>query len=195
MDQWCHGLRPHVLAFSRPIWDVCRGLYGKLALLGLIMPTFDMDGFDRQILQILQSEGRLPNSDLADRIGLSATPCLRRVRTLEHVGVIVGYRAEVERSRVGLGLTLFVGVKVDGHRDENATAIQEAFRRMPEVISCYLVSGESDFLLEVVVPDLASYEKFLLGALLKLPMVKDIRSNFVIRTVKDRTPLPLNHLP
>lgn len=153
-----------------------------------------LDGYDRRILEVLQAEGRLPNSDLADRIGLSATPCLRRVKALEQSGTITGYRACLDRNRVGLGLTVLVGVRVDGHRDANATAIQEAFHAMPEVISCHLVSGESDFLLQVVVPDLASYEKFLLGKLLKLPMVKDIRSNFVIRTVKDNAPLPLSHL-
>ncbi|WP_029009323.1 Lrp/AsnC family transcriptional regulator [Azospirillum halopraeferens] len=152
------------------------------------------DAFDRRILEELQRDGRLPNTDLAERIGLSATPCLRRVRALEQAGVIAGYRADLARARIGLGLTVMVGVKVDGHRDDNATAIQEAFARMPEVISCHLVSGEADFLLEVVVPDLQGYERFLLGTLLKLPMVRDVRSSFVIRTVKDRAPLPLEHL-
>lgn len=150
-----------------------------------------LDGFDRRILEVLQREGRLPNSDLAERVGLSATPCLRRVRTLERSGVITGYRADLERIAVGLGLTVMVGVRVEGHRDDNASAILQAFRDMPEVISCHLVSGESDFLLQVVVVDLAAYEQFLFGKLLKLPMVKDIRSNFVIRTIKDRAPLPL----
>lgn len=153
-----------------------------------------LDGFDRRILGELQREGRLTNTDLADRVGLSATPCLRRVKSLEQTGVIKGYRAELDRSLVGLGLTVVVGVKVDGHRDESATAIQEAFKAMPEIVSCHLVSGEADFLLEVVVTDLEGYERFLLGKLLKLPMVKDIRSSFVIRTVKDRTPLPLGQL-
>ncbi len=150
-----------------------------------------LDALDYRILQTLQSEGRIANSELADRVGLSATPCLRRVKALEQAGVITGYRAELDRQSIGLGLTVLVGVKVDGHRDANATAIQEAFRTMPEVISCHLVSGEIDFLLQVVVPDLARYEQFLLGTLLKLPMVKDIRSSFVIRTVKDNAALPL----
>lgn len=150
-----------------------------------------LDDFDRRILAALQVEGRLSNADLAGRIGLSATPCLRRVKALEQAGTITGYRAELHRGHVGLGLTVMVGVKVDGHRDDSATAIQEAFRAMPEVISCHLVSGEADFLLEVVVPDLQGYETFLLGTLLKLPMVKDVRSSFVIRTVKDRAPLPV----
>ena len=152
------------------------------------------DEIDRHILQVLQTEGRLPNSELADRVGLSATPCLRRVRVLEQAGVITGYRATLDHNQIGLGLTVLVGVKVDGHRDENASAIQKAFRGMPEVIACYLVSGEFDFLLQVVVPDLASYEQLLMGRLLKLPMIKDIRSTFVIRTVKDNAPLPLDHV-
>lgn len=158
------------------------------------MPKRELDAFDRRILEALQAEGRLTNAELAERIGLSATPCLRRVKALERDGLIEGYRATLGRQAVGLGLTVMVGVKVDGHRDDHATAIQEAFQAMPEVVACHLVSGESDFLLEVVVPDLARYERFLLGTLLKLPMVKDIRSNFVIRTVKAAAPLPLAHL-
>lgn len=150
-----------------------------------------LDDFDVRILDTLQGEGRISNADLADRIGLSATPCLRRVKALEQAGVIAGYRALINRNEVGLGLTVMVGVKVDGHRDANARAIQDEFIAMPEVVSCHLVSGETDFLLEVVVPDLARYEQFLLGRLLKLPMVKDIRSNIVIRTVKENAPLPL----
>lgn len=149
------------------------------------------DAFDRKILQILQTEGRLPNSELAERIGLSATPCLRRVKALEDAGVIKGYRAMLDPGAVGLGLTVLVGIKVDGHRDDNARAIQEALIAMPEVVSCHLISGETDFLLQVFVPDLKSYEQFLLGTLLKLPMVKDIRSNVVIRTVKENAPLPV----
>lgn len=153
-----------------------------------------LDDFDRRILQALQAEGRLPNTDLADRVGLSATPCLRRVKALEQAGVIKGYHADLDRSRIGLGLTVMVGVKVDGHRDESATAIQEAFKAMPEVVSCHLVSGEADFLLEVVVTDLRGYEELLLGTLLKMPMIRDIHSSFVIRTVKDKAPLPLVQL-
>jgi Lrp/AsnC family transcriptional regulator, leucine-responsive regulatory protein len=158
------------------------------------MLELSLDSFDRQILETLQVEGRLTNAELADRIHLSATPCLRRVKALQEEGVILGYGARVDKSKVHLGLTVIVGVKVDGHRDANAVAIQEAFRTMPEVISCHLISGEFDFLLECVFPDIAGYEQFLMGRLLKLPMVKDVRSNFVIRTVKDGAPLPLAHL-
>jgi Lrp/AsnC family leucine-responsive transcriptional regulator len=158
------------------------------------MPIAHLDSIDLQILRILQSEGKLTNAELADRVGLSATPCLRRVKRLEQEGVILGYRAELDRSKIGLGLTVLVDVKVDGHRSENTTQIQEVFRTMPEVLSCHLVSGEYDLMLEVTVPDLASYERFLLGNLLQRHMFKDIRSHVVIRTVTDRTPLPLNHL-
>ena len=158
------------------------------------MPTLDLDTFDLRILDILQSDGRLTNAELSARIGLSPTPTSRRVKALEQQGLIAGYRARLDRARIGLGLTVIVGVKVDGHRDANAEGIQEAFRAMPEVITCHLISGEFDFLLECVVPDNAHYERFLLGRLLKLPMVKDVRSNFVIRTVKEGGPLPLDHL-
>lgn len=151
----------------------------------------ELDSFDRHILRILQQEGRIPNSELAEQVGLSPTPCLRRVRALEQAGIIRGYRADIDRAQVGLGLTVIVGVKADGHHDESATAIQRAFLDMPEVVTCQLVSGEADFLLEVVVPDLSGYERFLLGDLLKMPMVKDVRSSFVIRTVKDRASFPI----
>jgi Lrp/AsnC family leucine-responsive transcriptional regulator len=158
------------------------------------LPIADLDAIDRHILEALQADGRLSVVELADKVGLSPSPCLRRVKQLEAEGHIAGYRALLSRDRVGLDLTVFVGVKVDGHRDENATALQQAIEAMPEVVSAHLVSGEADFLLEVVVPDLKHYEEFLVGRLLKLPMVKDIRSNFAIRRVKADAPLPLAHL-
>ena len=119
------------------------------------------DAFDLKILAVLQADGRIPNTELAERVGLSPTPCLRRVRALEAAGVIAGYRATLARKAVDLGLTVFVEVKVDGHRDVNAEAIQAAFHALPEVVACHLVSGEYDFLCQVVVPDLAGYEAFL----------------------------------
>lgn len=159
------------------------------------MPKMEIDPIDRRILEALQADGRLTIVELADRVGLSPSPCLRRVRQLERDGYIEGYRATLSRGQIGLGLTVFVGIKVDGHADERTTNLQEAIRDMPEIVSCYIVSGEADYLLEVVVPDLAHYEQFLLGSLLKNPLVKDVRSNFAIRTVKASAPLPLGHLP
>lgn len=154
-----------------------------------------LDAFDRKILAALQRDGRLTNVQLAEEIGLSASPCLRRVRLLEEAGIIRGYQANLDRDEVGLGLTVFVGVKVDRHHESEAEAFRVAVMALPEVISAFLVSGESDFLLQVVVPDLRGYERFLNGQLLKLPGVRDIRSNFAIQAVKAPGPLPLNHLP
>jgi len=127
-------------------------------------------------------------------VHLSPSPCLRRLKALEEGGVIEGYRAVLDREAVGLGLTVFVEVKVEGHSEAVATAVQEAVTAMPEVVSCHIVSGAADFLLEVVVPDLRAYERLLLGSLLNLPSVGDVRSNFAIRTVKAPGPLPLGHL-
>lgn len=159
------------------------------------MPKPELDALDHKILDALQDDGRLTNVELADRIGLSASPCLRRVKRLEADGVIGGYRAILDRRRVGLSLTVFVGLKVDRHADEAATTgMWAAIDAMPEVVSCHIVSGESDYLLEVVVPDLEYYEGFLLGTLLKLPLVRDVRSSFAIRRVKQAGPLPLGHL-
>ena len=153
-----------------------------------------MDRVDRRLLEILQREGRLSNAALAERVHLSPSPCLRRVKALEEDGVIEGYRAVVGRESVGLGLTVFVEIKVEGHSDRLAEEIEAAVNAMPEVVACHIVSGAADFLLEVVVPDLRSYERLLLGSLLKLPAVVDVRSNFAIRTVKAPAPLPLGHL-
>lgn len=159
------------------------------------MPKHDIDRFDQKILEALQKNGRLTNVELAEEIGLSPSPCLRRVRALEKSGVIKRYGAILDRDEVGLGLTVFVGVKVERHNDKEAAVFREAVEALPEVVAAHLVSGESDFLLQVVVPDLRGYERFLTGTLLKLPGVSDIRSNFAIQTVKQESPLPLSHLP
>ncbi|HEY1383231.1 MAG TPA: Lrp/AsnC family transcriptional regulator [Dongiaceae bacterium] len=151
-----------------------------------------LDALDSKILAALQKDGRLSNVELAERVGLSPSPCLRRVKRLEEEGYIAGYKARIDRRRLGLGMTIFVGVKVDGHRDTNANAFQEAMRKLPEVVACHMVSGESDFLLEVVVADLPAYDAFLFRTLLALPMVRDIRSNFAIRTVKSDGALPVS---
>ncbi|GAC1032099.1 Lrp/AsnC family transcriptional regulator [Pseudomonas sp. No.21] len=159
------------------------------------MPNLKLDAFDHKILAALQRDGRLSNVQLAEEIGLSPSPCLRRVRLLEEAGVIRGYQADLDRYEVGLGLTVFVGIKVERHSPDRADAFREAVVLLPEVISVHLVSGEADFLLQVVVPDLRAYELFLTNHLIKLPGVSDIRSNFAIQTVKAPGPLPLNHLP
>ncbi len=152
------------------------------------------DRTDQRILDTLQTDGRLSNVDLAERVGLSPSPCLRRVKQLEDAGMIDGYRAILNRKAVGLGLTVFVELKVGKHSRDNAAALQDALIALPEVVSCHMVSGASDFLAEVVVPDLEAYERLITDRILTLPTVEDVRSNFAIRTVKSNGPLPLGHL-
>jgi Lrp/AsnC family leucine-responsive transcriptional regulator len=158
------------------------------------MPKTDLDPMDCRIVAELQANGRLSNVELADKIGLSPSPCLRRVKRLERDGYIEGYRAALRRDRIGLGFSVFIGVKIDGHTNEPALAFEKAVIAMPEVIACHLVSGEADYFLEVVVPDLGDYQRFLVGKLLNLPIVREVRSNIAIQTLKAGAPLPLQHL-
>jgi Lrp/AsnC family transcriptional regulator, leucine-responsive regulatory protein len=151
----------------------------------------ELDPIDRKILAALQQDGRLTNVELAEKVGLSPSPCLRRVKRLEQDGMIAGYRAVLDRRKIGLGLTVFVGVKLDPHSAETAEAFEHAVVKVPEVVACHLVSGESDFLLQVVTRDLDAYERFLSGTLLKLPRLRDVRSIFAMRTHKADAPLPL----
>jgi Lrp/AsnC family transcriptional regulator, leucine-responsive regulatory protein len=158
------------------------------------MPKSGLDAIDHRIVAALQADGRLSNVDLADKVGLSPSPCLRRVKRLEREGYIEGYRAALRRERVGLSFSVFVGVKIEGHANERALLFEKAVAAMPEVIACHMIAGEADYLLEVVVPDLEGYQQFLVGKLLNLPMVREVRSNIAIQTVKAGAPLPLGHL-
>jgi Lrp/AsnC family transcriptional regulator, leucine-responsive regulatory protein len=151
------------------------------------------DRVDRAIVTRLQRDGRIANVDLADAVALSPSACLRRVKALEASGVIAGYHAEVSRARAGLGLTVFVGLTVEGHTRQNSEQIEQALLAIPAVVACYLVSGSDDFLIEAAIPDLASYEKVLLDQILAIPSVGTARSTFAIRTVLSRGPLPLDH--
>jgi len=157
------------------------------------MPDHVPDKVDRAIVTRLQRDGRIANVDLADAVGLSPSACLRRVKALEADGIIAGYRAEVSRARAGLGLTVFIGLKVDGHSRATSSVIEEALLAIPAVVACYLVSGSDDFLIEAAVPDLAGYELLLLDQVLAIPGVTEARSTFAIRTVLSRGPLPLEH--
>ncbi|MEO5336208.1 MAG: Lrp/AsnC family transcriptional regulator [Magnetospirillum sp. WYHS-4] len=155
------------------------------------MPNIDLDETDLRILAALQADGRLTNVDLAARIGLSPSPCLRRVRRLEDAGAIRGYRAILDPERLGLGVRVFVAAGIDHAKDPGGEGFQAAVRALPEVVACYVVSGDSDFLLEVVAADLAAYSDLVLGTLLKLPGVTGVKSNFAIATVKRSEALPL----
>jgi Lrp/AsnC family transcriptional regulator, leucine-responsive regulatory protein len=157
------------------------------------MPEHAPDRVDRAILTRLQTDGRIANVDLADAISLSPSACLRRVKALEASGIIAGYRAEVSRAEAGLGLTVFIGLKVSGHSQESSVRIEQALLAIPAIVACYLVSGSSDFLVEAVVPDLAGYEQLLLGQILAIPSIVEATSTFAIRTILSRGPLPLDH--
>jgi Lrp/AsnC family leucine-responsive transcriptional regulator len=150
-----------------------------------------MDAIDRKMLAVLQEEGRISNATLAERLHLSPSPCLRRMRALEQEGVIAGYRAVLNREKLGIPMTVFVELKVEGHSDRSAAAISKAINATPEIVAAHIVSGSADFLLEVAVADLAHYERVMFETLLKLPNVADVRSNFALRTVKPPGPLPL----
>jgi Lrp/AsnC family leucine-responsive transcriptional regulator len=158
------------------------------------MPNVKLDAIDRRILENLQADGRLSNVELADRVGLSPSPCLRRVRRLEAEKLIESYGARLNCRTLGLGLTTFIAVSVERHTPEMQARVRKAFDAMPEVIGCYITSGEHDLLLHVVVPDLEEYRRFALERLMRVPGIKDIRSSFVIETIKEGAPLPLRHL-
>jgi Lrp/AsnC family leucine-responsive transcriptional regulator len=149
------------------------------------------DTIDLKILRELQADARLPNNVLAERVGLSPSPCSRRVKLLEETGVIEGYRTIVNRSAVGLGLTVFAGIRVGRHSAEGKESFIKMLLAMPEVIACHLVSGDIDFLIEVVVRDMATYEATVLNRLLSLPELRDVRTSFAMRTYRSTGPLPL----
>jgi len=157
------------------------------------MPEPQYDPTDRAILDVLQRDGRIANVDLAETVSLSPSSCLRRTKALEADGLIAGYRAELDRERAGLGLTVFIALKVEQHSRETSREIESALTAIPAVIACYVVSGEADFLIEAVVPSLSAYEQLLLDKILAIGPVTDARSTFAIRTVLSRGPLPLDH--
>jgi Lrp/AsnC family leucine-responsive transcriptional regulator len=151
-----------------------------------------LDRTDVRILELLQRDGRLAHVDLADRVGLSPTPCTRRVRRLEQQGIIRGYAAILDPKRIGQNVLAYVQIKLERHTDD----VIERFRRMleerPEVVSAHAMTGEMDFLLEVVVPDLDALGRLTLHQLLKLPGVRDVRSSLVLETLKTVAHLPLD---
>jgi Lrp/AsnC family transcriptional regulator, leucine-responsive regulatory protein len=143
-----------------------------------------LDAFDLKILRVLQERGRLPVVELAEQIGLSATPTQRRMQRLEEAGIIKGYAARLDRKSAGLSLTVFLQLKIEGHHQGNAAVLQKRLVAMTEIVSCHIVSGDADLVAEVVVADLAAYEGFLLGKLLKLTMIKEVRSYISLRALK-----------
>lgn len=146
------------------------------------MTTFDE--IDRKIIAALQADGRLPIVDLANQVGLSATPCQRRVKRLEEEGLIVRYAALVSPAAMGFGLQALVEVTLEDHSEKTVEAFEAAIRARPEVAACYAVTGDMDFLLHVFATDLASFSDFALKALLRMPGVKGTRSSFIMQAIK-----------
>ena len=152
------------------------------------------DRTDARILALLQHDGRLSNAELAQQVALSPSPCLRRVRQLEESGLIRGYVALLDPGRLGLGLQAYVTVTVDKRRDTVIHAFHAAMQASPEVLACFALTGEMDYLLHVVSEDLEHYSRFLMGRLLKLEGVANVKSSFVLQSLKDTTELPLAQL-
>ena len=144
----------------------------------------ELDDIDKRIVSALQAEGRLPIVDLADRVGLSATPCQRRVKRLEEEGVITRYAALISPAAMGVGLQALVEITLDDHSEKTVDAFEAAIRARTEVVACYAVTGDMDFLVHVLVPDLASFSEFALKSLLRMPGVKNTRSSFIMQAVK-----------
>ena len=155
------------------------------------MTNTAIDDVDRRILAALQSNGRLQNVELAKLIGLSPSPCLRRVRRLEKAGFIARYSAVLERTRLGFGITAFLHIEIERNRKAETELLREQVRKLPQVIACHIVTGDADFLLEIVATDLADYSQFVLDVLNKLPGIKGIRSSISLEAVKASGPLPL----
>ena len=153
-----------------------------------------LDRTDLGILENLQQDGRMTNAELAQRVALSPSPCLRRVRQLEEAGVIKGYAAIIDPWRVGLGLQASVTITMDKRGDAQLRALHGAAEAWPEILSCFALSGEMDYLLHVVVEDLEHFSRFLMDRVLKLDGVANVKSSFVLQTIKQTTALPLDGL-
>ena len=153
-----------------------------------------IDKFDLAILNELQANARLTNTELATRVGLSAAPCWRRVRALEEAGYILGYRAVLDRHKIGLGVLAFVRVDAERNTAELTRQMEEAILRLPEVIACHYISGAGTFELQVVSTDLEQFSALARKVLLGLPNVKDLHTSFSLGEVKASGSLPLRHL-
>ncbi len=156
------------------------------------MPTFTLDSYDRRIAEELQEDGRLTNQALADRIGLSPSPCLRRVRHLEQAGVITGYVGLVDPEKIGLTVTAFVRVRLDQQDDRHLAAFETQIASFPEVMECYLMTGESDYQLRILVRSLSDFEEFLRHKLTRIGGVGQVTTSFALRPIVYRTALRID---
>ena len=155
------------------------------------MAEIELDEIDRKILAAMQANARLRNVELAEEIGLSASPCLRRVRRLEDSGIISGYATLVDQKAVGLPVSVFIQVTLEKQIEPALDVFENAIQSWPEVMECYLMTGDADYHLRVVTADLAGYERFLMDKLTRLDGVASIKSSFSLKQVAYRTALPV----
>jgi Lrp/AsnC family transcriptional regulator, leucine-responsive regulatory protein len=150
----------------------------------------NLDRFDRRLLEILQREGRISNQELAERIGLSPSPCLRRVRALEESGIIAGYRAHLDAGKLGLSLMALIHIAMDRHTPERFANFEAKIGALPEVLECLLITGQdADYQVKVVVRDMQAYQELLLNQITRIEGVSGVHSSFVMRRVVDTTAL------
>ena len=154
-----------------------------------------IDRTDKQILNILQHDAKISNQDLAERVALSPSPCLRRVKQLEENGTISKHVALLDPGKLGLSLSILVSVELSSHAKDRMQAFEQAITKLPEVVQCYLIAGQSaDYLLKVMVADMNHYHDFLLKKLTPIEGVSNVQSSFVLRAILDQTALPLDYL-
>lgn len=155
------------------------------------MPKYQLDDFDRRILELVQADGRMTNQELSEKIGLSPSPCLRRLRHLEAAGVISSYVALVDPQAVGLAVTAFVRVRLDQQDDRHLAIFEAAVAKFPEVMECYLMTGDADYQLRILVESLNAFEDFLRHKLTKIEGVAQVTTSFALRPVVYKTELSL----
>lgn len=152
-----------------------------------------LDRFDRELLEVLQRDGRISNQELAERISLSPSACLRRLRALEEAGLIVAYRAVLDARKLGLSLMALIHISMDRHTPDRFDRFEAEIAAIPEVLECLLITGQdADYQLKVVVPDMDGYQALLLNRITRIPGVTGVHSSFVLRRVVDHTALPLS---
>ena len=156
------------------------------------MPKQPFDEIDRKILAVLQEDGRMSLSDLSSRVALSPSPCLRRIRRLEQVGIIARYVAVLDQGKVGLPVSVFVSIKLESQRVEALERFKKAIAKWPEVLECYLMTGPRDYLLRIVAADLEAYERFLKQKLTRVDGVSSIESSFALEQAKYSHVLPIS---
>ncbi len=155
------------------------------------MPKSDLDEIDRKILMVLQSDGRISLSDLSEKVKLSPSPCLRRIRRLERSGIISRYVAVLDQAKVGLPVSVFVSIKLESQRVEALERFKRVIAKWPEVLECYLMTGPRDYLLRIVAADLGAYERFLKQKLTRIDGVASIDSSFALEQTKYSNVLPV----